>query len=75
MNRSASRRSVGGTFGISPTTGYYTRTHEGVDTYKYTGPHTSDMTSPVDPKVIPLGAYGRQVQALQEQIRMQMEGR
>ncbi|KAF2637515.1 hypothetical protein P280DRAFT_552183 [Massarina eburnea CBS 473.64] len=51
----ASHRSVGGTFDLSQTTGYYTRTHEGADTYKYSSPHTSDMTSPVDPNLVPKG--------------------
>lgn len=65
VSRAASHRSVGGTFDISPTTGYYTRTHEGQDSYKYTAPHTSDMTSPVDPNLIPVGPYGRQMMDLQ----------
>lgn len=65
VSSAASRRSVGGTFDLSPTTGYYTRTHDGADAYKHSAPHTSDMTSPVDPKIIPVGAYGRQMQELQ----------
>ncbi|KAF2877496.1 hypothetical protein BDV95DRAFT_535117 [Massariosphaeria phaeospora] len=72
-SRSTSHRSVGGTFSVSDTTGYFTRMHDGADAYRYTAPHTADMTSPVDPKVVPLGAYGRQVQALRDRIRT-MEG-
>jgi hypothetical protein len=37
VNRSASHRSVGGTFEMSPT-GFYTRTSGGQDTFKYANP-------------------------------------
>lgn len=71
VDRSASHRSVGGTFDISSTTGYYTRTHDGEDSYKYTVPQTYDVTSPntnanwekqdLEAGLVPLGPYGRQV--------------
>lgn len=70
INRSVSTRSVGGTFDLSPT-GYYTRTHEADDSYKLTmpAPHASDLMGPVDPKVIPVGPYGQQMQDLQRANR------
>lgn len=46
IDRSVSTRSVGGTFDLSPTTGYYTRTHHGEDRYKYSAPAGADITSP-----------------------------
>lgn len=46
VNRSASHRSVGGTFDVSPMTGYYTRTHDGEDTYKFATQQTSEMGPP-----------------------------
>jgi hypothetical protein len=41
VNRASSRRSVGGTFTQSPTTGYYTRTHDGAGEQAATGKHAS----------------------------------
>jgi hypothetical protein len=64
VSRAASHRSVGGTFAWSPATGYYTRTHESAKTphadagahaeaHEYVLTRTSDMTSPVDPALVP----------------------
>jgi hypothetical protein len=68
LNRTISNRSVGGTFDLSSTTGYYTRTHDGEDTYKYCAPSSTDAESPIlgrehesyahfGPTAEPVGSY------------------
>ncbi|KAJ4291797.1 hypothetical protein N0V90_009692 [Kalmusia sp. IMI 367209] len=77
VNRSVSHRSMGGTFDLVPGTGYYTRTHEGDEAYKHATPRTSDMTSPVDPNLVPCGtnAYNLQKLAVTSSARSTDGGR
>jgi hypothetical protein len=58
---------MGGTFSVSPK-GYYTRTHQGVDRYQLA--HTSDMTSPAGPQLVPVGLYGRSIHDVQRTVGM-----
>jgi hypothetical protein len=56
---STSQRSSGGHWDLSPK-GYYTRVQP-----SQTHNHSSDMTSPTDPSLVPVGPYGRQTMDLQ----------